>query len=54
MENFRDGAIGFLAMLLSAVVLVWMVSPEIFGQHLERVDNGRFINMEQDNGPILD
>lgn len=54
MANFRDLCIGLLALMLSIVVIAWLVLPLQFGEHLQKIDDGRFINMEQDNGPILD
>lgn len=54
MANFRDLCIGLLALLLSIVVLAWLSFPVEFGEHLQKIDDGRFINMEQDNGPVLE
>lgn len=54
MQNFRDGMIGVLAVLASILVLTFMLNPEHIGKTLRQIDDARFFELDQDNGPILD
>lgn len=54
MANVRDAFLTMVLALVATLLLVFMFEPALIGESLRAIDDARFIDMEQDNGPILD